>query len=531
VDSAPRGNYARLLALALWLGALTVLGYHLLVEVTTIGLPEPMGLWETTYASLARVFPHEYQPGNFVLGHDNYGPGYPAFCRPFLALVADPYAAHRVANLVALALAAAVLAWLLRQNRAPAAVAAGVVALFFALNAGSYSLQARPDFLVLFLIAAVFAVGHGALRGRLSPGATGVLLGAAALAAYLTKPYSLFAWGSVLLALALSGHLRSALVAGVVSASILAGGIGAYARANPYYLLETFHAHVAHTSPDFAWLVHQSGDFLLLTGGVVLAGAAGCAHRLRRGRPAAGTPPSPDPDLRYWATITALAVLALGGGLGWHTGAYLTYYFHLLLLPLCVWAVVAGGAATGILVLANLAVLMVLAPAIPVPDPGWAEISRDVLGQPGPVVVDSLLAPLAQRRSDARVADTGIERYALDEPGLIGAGVAGQPGAAAEVRAFTAAQTELLVREPPAALYLDFVSEQNPHGPPGERVFSTRNALPWFSVAYLSGLTPVHYFHLRPYYGATNERRQDAGTWETLIIKFVPKRKPPAASP
>ena len=106
MDSAPRGNFARLLAVALWLGSLTVLGYHLLVEVTTIGLPEPMGLWETTYASLARVFPHEYQPGNFVLGHDNYGPGYPAFCRPFLALIADPYAAHRVANLVALALAA-----------------------------------------------------------------------------------------------------------------------------------------------------------------------------------------------------------------------------------------------------------------------------------------------------------------------------------------------------------------------------------------------------------------------------------------
>jgi hypothetical protein len=529
MDSAPRGNFARLLAVALWLGSLTVLGYHLLVEVTTIGLPEPMGLWETTYASLARVFPHEYQPGNFVLGHDNYGPGYPAFCRPFLALIADPYAAHRVANLVALALAAAVLAWLLRQNRAPAAVAAGVVALFFALNAGSYSLQARPDFLVLFLIAAVFAVGQGALRGHLSPWSAGALLGAAALAAYLTKPYSLFAWGSVLLALALWGNRRSALAAGAVSAAILAAGIAAYARANPYYLLETFHAHVAHTSPDFRWLAHQSGDFLLLAGGLFLAVAAGCARRLWRGRPAAGAPQSPDLDLRYWGTITALAVLALGGGLGWHTGAYLTYYFHLLLVPLCVLAVVAGGPATGVLVLANLAVLMVLAPALPGPHPGWAEISRDVLSQPGPVVVDSILEPLAHRRPDARVADTGMERYALDEPDLIGAGVAGQAAAAAEVRAFAAAQAELLAREPPAALYLDFVSAPNPHGPPDELVFSTRNALPWFSADFLSGLTAVRYFHLRPYYGATNERRQDAGTWETLIIKFVPKRKASAA--
>jgi hypothetical protein len=435
--------------------SLTVLGYHLLVEVTTIGLPEPMGLWETTYASLARVFPHEYQPGNFVLGHDNYGPGYPAFCRPFLALIADPYAAHRVANLVALALAAAVLAWLLRQNRAPAAVAAGVVALFFALNAGSYSLQARPDFLVLFLIAAVFAVGQGALRGHLSPWSA--LLGAAALAAYLTKPYSLFVGA---LALALWGNRRGR--------RGQRGDFAAYLR--PSMRTSPTRARTSAGSRTRAaisccWPAASSSPSRP-------AAPAGCGGDARR-----GAPQSPDLDLRYWGTITALAVLALGGGLGWQD---LTYYFHL-------------------------------------PGPGPRQ------PRPFPCPIIKFVPLEAHRRPE------GMERYALDEPGLIGAGVAGQAAAAAEVRAFAAAQAELLAREPPAALYLDFVSAPNPHGPPDELVFSTRNALPWFSADFLSGLTAVRYFHLRPYYGATNERRQDAGTWETLIIKFVPKRKASAA--
>ena len=39
-----------------------------------------------------------------------------------------------------------------------------------------------------------------------------------------------------------------------------------------------------------------------------------------------------DGSARYWGTITALACLALGGVLGWHTGAYLTYFYHLLLV-------------------------------------------------------------------------------------------------------------------------------------------------------------------------------------------------------
>jgi hypothetical protein len=526
VDSKPRGNLTRLLPLGLWLGALMVLGYHLAVEVTSIGLPEPMGFWETAYASIARVFPHEYQPGNFVLGHDNYGPGYPAFCRPFLALIADPYVAHRVANLVALVLACAVLTRLLRQNRASRAVTAGIVAIFYALNAGSYSIQARPDFLVLLLMTAVWAVGQGAIRGRFRPGWSGVLLGLFSLAAYLTKPYSLFAWGAVLVAVALCFSWRHALVAGVISAAIIAAGIAAYAHANPYYLLETFHAHVAHTSPDFPWLLHQSGDFLLLTGGLILAAVAGVAFPPRP-RPAGdGAPVVPDASARYWRVNTALAVVVLWGALGWHTGAYLTYFLHLLLVPLCLAAATSERPVTSLFLLANLAVLMVLAPPMPRTDPGWAPLAEDVRHQIGPVVVDSLMEPLARGRRDVRVADTGLEAYALDEAGLIDPHLAGMTRVRGEARDFQAEQAALLSRSPPDAIYLDFVATPNPRGKPGDLVYSPRNELPWYSAEYLGQFVPIRSFHLHPYYYSTNGRRQDAANWETLIIKFVPKRKP-----
>ena len=118
----------RLVLIALGLIAASTAGWHFFLQLQTIPLTEPMGMWETNYVSIAQHWPAGYQWGNFVLGHDNYGPAYPLFCRPFIHFIADIYQAHRIANLTALLAACGVLWWILRANRCAPVIAAAATA-------------------------------------------------------------------------------------------------------------------------------------------------------------------------------------------------------------------------------------------------------------------------------------------------------------------------------------------------------------------------------------------------------------------
>ena len=87
---------------------------------------------------------------------------------PFLLVFSDVYVAHRVANLVCIVAACGFLAGLLRFNRCRGPVTASVVGIVFAMNAGSYSIQSRPDFLVLLEVIVLLGAGQLAAMGRLS---------------------------------------------------------------------------------------------------------------------------------------------------------------------------------------------------------------------------------------------------------------------------------------------------------------------------------------------------------------------------
>jgi hypothetical protein len=520
----------KLLTAAVWTGAVTVAGYHLFLEAATITLPEPMGIWETAYSSIDRMWPNQYHLGNFVLGHDNYGPGYPAFCRPFLWAFANVLVAHRVANLVLIAGASLLVGLLVRINRGSPSITAAVVAIFFALNAGTYSIQARPDFLVLLEVAAILAVGQFAAQRRIEPLPAGLLLGALTLAAYLTKPYSLFAWGAVASFLVLFSGFGFGTRVAALSGAIWVAGVAAYSRTNPYYFFETFQAHLAHTSPDFHWFLHQCGDFALLACGPLLAIAGGIALWFRR---PVQVGPGPVPRLSrealYWGWVACLAASALALGLGWHTGAYLTYFIHLALVPICLCATIATRSDAGaqesqwawLPMLANMVVLMALAPGCPKVDRGWLELQDDVLRQPGQVVVDSVMEPMAKERDGVTVADTGMIGYALAEPGLFPRPSAAASSAGKEVEDFRRGQSAWFKGHQPSAVYLDFVTLQAPGGRPGEESYFLLNGLPWFSRENMVDYKPVRSFRIRPFYWATNERRQFAGTWEIYVIKFV----------
>lgn len=528
-SSRVSSGVSRLLTVALWAAAAITTGLHLALHLAAIRLELPMGSWETVYAAIARVWPAQYQWANFVTGHDGYGPGYPTFMRPFLALGGDVYLTHRLVNLFTLVAVTALVARMLRRKGCPTAPAAALLAIFYALNAGSYSIQSRPDFLVLLEIVGLLAFGEAVVRGRIAHTLfVDVALGLLALLGFFTKAYSLAAWGATVGYLLFFSDWRKALRAAFVGAAILAAGIALFARYNPLYILNVYHGQIAQANPSAIWLGYQIGHFLLLAGGVLLVGLTG----LRFGRqPEAPTEPAAEASTAgYWRWHAAVALLLLVVGPGWHTGAYLTYFFHLLLVPTLMLAGHAIRRAREALaplqtfaLVANLSALALLAPAWPHADDGWKEVRADVLAEPGRVAVDYLLEPLVRERPSLHLVSTGASGYTAKEPFLIRHNSSTIERARQTATAFLEDEKRVLFGPKPAdTLYLDCLVLPEAGG----RQFPIipRNELPHFLGAEMKAYTPVRIFTVRPYYFATNAPRQTAGTIETAIVKFV--RKP-----
>jgi hypothetical protein len=522
----------KLLKSAVVAGALALFVYHIAMVSTTLRLGEPMGYPEIVYRGIAEIWPHQYQPGHFVDTQDNYGPGYSTFCRPFLALFPDPYEAARVANLAALLGATGILLGILRANRVSWVTAIGVTSIFFALNAGSSSIQARPDFLATLLIMAVLALGRPAFLRHLGTLGAGVALGLLGLAAFLTKPYCLLAWGAAASFPFIAGKSGlstacSTAVAGI-SAAVIGLGTWAFASANPYFLTETVLFHFAHSDLGLDVFLLQVRDFCILGFGLVGAVAANLV--LEPGNSVAVAPPQ-ESERRYWNWALALGVVAMALGLGWHRGAYLTYYYHLILPALAVVAAFAFEALplafTGIALIANCALLMALAPAFPRPDKDWDALARDVSAQKGPIVVDYMLEPLVQGRPDARVAGNGVNRFAIDLPDLIGGNSAVIRSARREVADFVASERALIRKGPdPEAIYMDcYLFPARPGDPrvqPGGYLAEPRNDHPLMLNGYdMRRYVPVGLFVIHPFYGSQNSPRQDAGKWILTIVKFA----------
>jgi hypothetical protein len=512
----------QILLLALGAAALITAAYHLACELRTLSLTEPMGMWETSYAAVARVWPHEYQFGSYVSGHDNYGPGFPAFCRPFLAAIGDVYVAQRVANLAALAGACLVLALILRGNGCGGAECAAVAAIFYSLFEGSYSVQARPDFLLALLILAVLGVGQPRFWQGRNPILIGLALGALSLAAYLTKPYGLLSYAIAAGSMAYWGPRRWAAKAVGSSALLFAGGLWAYASANPYYFFETFTALRASTHVDAAWFGSQLRDFVVLSFGVIAVSVLA----LKRGTWERG-----GPGVAYWAFGALAGCAALLLGPAWHPGSYLTYYFHLLLPQLCVLAAIgcsegrspgAGWPWRHALLAANLCVLMATAPEPPRADPGWKALAEDVRRQQGPVVVDFLMEPLVRGRADAMVLGSGMTAFALAEPSTVG-----NPGdigrrAAAEAQAYESAmRSRLTGSAPPRAIYIETLLMPAP-GRGDLRRMAPRGGLAYLLGTAVGGYRSAAIFRIHPYGLSTNTPRHLTGRWESYVVKMVP---------
>jgi hypothetical protein len=521
----------KLVKAAVLAGAAALFIYHFAMESATLRLSEPMGYPEIVYRTIAEAWPRQYQLGNFVATQDNYGPGFSTFCRLFFAMGLGPYVGARVANLVALVGAAALLVGILRSSRVSWAIVAAVTSIFFALNAGSSSIQARPDFLATLLIMACLALGRPAFLGRVNAGFGGVVLGLLGLAAFLTKPYCLLAWGVAatfpFVAKKAERRLgRAAAIMGI-SALVIGLGVAAFAATNPYFLTETVMFHFVHRDPSLSVFLLQARDFCILGCGLVAAVAVSIVRRSDDPGEMARTLAS---ERRYWGWALLLGLAAMASGMGWHKGAYLTYYFHLVLPPLAVCAAFACERIpmvfSGFALIANCAVLMAVAPSLPGPDRDWDALAMDVAGQKGPIVVDYMLEPLVDGRADARVAGDGINRFAIDLPDLIGGQSAVIMGARKEVRDYVESEKAVIREGPdPKAIYMDCIlfpvrpgdSRVPAHG----YIAVPRNDHPLILNGYdMSRYEPLRLFVIHPFYGSQNSARQDAGKWILTIVKF-----------
>jgi hypothetical protein len=527
--------YEKWTEIGLWLGVAVVVAYHLGLELATIRLQEPMGFWETVYAARAEVWPHQYQIGNYINGHDGYGPGYPAFVRPFLWLGIDVYVAHRLANLVAILSSCALIFWLLRQQRCSHFMAASLTAIIFALNAGSYSIQARPDFLVLLLITALLALGDAVARHRLKLSAGfAVAITLLAFGAFLTKAYSAFTFVTVL-AFTLSIDWRRALGLSLLSAAAMGTGIWVYSRCNPYYAMEVFHGQALQAAPDFIWFRQQWTDFAVLTFGLVAVIMLSGLRNLSPAQSEADQSNQSAPATRqYWWWQSGVAIVGLLAGPAWHTGAYLTYFFHLLLVPL---AVLTGNLAasaaprrliwTRLALLANLAVLMLTAPNWLFRDESWDELRADILKQPGRVALDYIMEPIAREKPDAILLGSGMTGYALKEAFLIKHKSEFVQAARDESQTYLSSLSkDVFGKRPADTIYLDCLLSEVPGSASGFTAIP-RNEIPLFSGPEMAQYVAVGWFNIAPYYFATNAPRQKAGLAKTTIVKFVRRPSSP----
>jgi hypothetical protein len=524
----------KIFSLALWIGTVVVGSYHLCLELLTVTLPEPMGFWETAYAARARIWPNQYQFGHYINGHDGYGPGYLAFVRPFLWTGLDVYAAHRIANLVAILLTCALLMRLLRHHCCPLAIAAALTVILYSLNAGSYSIQARPDFLVLFAITAMLTLGDAVARGRLKLSATfGVYFGLVCLAAFLTKAYAAIIAAMILASLALIIDRRKGLYVSILCGAIVATGTWLYALNNPFYVMEVFDGPRVQAAPSFAWLHYQVTDFATLTSGLLFAAGVLAVNKMWFSKDESKKCLVLNGELshKYWFLQCALGTLLLLAGPAWHTGAYLTYFFHLLLVPLIGFAgALIRMASPGFrrwsqfALLTNLVVLMITAPSWPRDDKSWQALRRDALDEQGRVGVDYIMEPIAREKPGAVLFGTGMTGYALQEPLLLRQNTPILQRARREAEAYRdALSNDVFGKQPLDVIYLDCLLQRSPNAP-AHFALVPRNGIPIFTGPEMSNFVVKATYTITPYYFATNLHRQNAGLATVTIVKFVRKK-------
>lgn len=317
--------------------SLAAFGWLVMLWLRMIASPAPQEMREgaiilTTLALLDGRNP--YAPEIAVQAGNLYGILYPLLVLPAALLFGPGLATHRAVNALFLALAA----WLV-WRAARRAGSAALPALFAALVCLAGWLYwvgptIRSDGVGLACMIGALAI---AAPDPGSPRRFAAVL-ALSLAGFAAKIY--FLGGAMIVAahVVLFVSWRRGLAFGVALVAATAAWALALALAMPAWGAHVLFANVGAAGYDPAHLLRQGRDWLIFSL-PLLAWLAAAVLMLPRARWGG--------EARFWgfAALCGLAVLLVS--LGGHTGAHMTYFFHLLSPSLAIALAAATGRAAG----------------------------------------------------------------------------------------------------------------------------------------------------------------------------------------
>lgn len=497
------------LRLGLLLILLAVTAYYAVLHYRVLQIDHPITQDEPGFIEITAAgnpFTHD---GVLSCG-SVYGPGYALWARPFTALIANPYIAHRWASSAALFAMLGLIAWVLRREGVGGIETGTGVALVYILHVSSQSLSASADLLGAALYLAALAVSR---RGTWPALLAGLAL---TIMAALTKPYFAFAWVIVASHLLLFGSPRKALAYLGISALLAVATAGALEAVAPYYRLSTMVWHNTAGMQRADVLLGQSAEFALQAGGVLVLALLVRPRKYSLTRSWREPVLIPAVDLWTWSALLATAVLL--GFLGWHAGNYLVYYYHLLLGPLVIVALRRLNAWPRLgraLLCANLLVLGWLLPSLPGND-HWNKLAADIAATPGPVLADPLFEPFTRSHPGLELfahGQTGSILNALDQLGP--AVPATCAGIHQELLQIAEKQTARIRAREFAAIYVSYIVHRE-----GRQSWSydRRHTLEALFASYQPVDEIVFYPYAAPYWD-----RLGHGHFGYHVVKWVPK--------
>jgi len=345
-----------------------------------------------------------------------YGPIY-TMAAGALHVVFDvnPYTMHR--SFVGLTLlGSALLCGLLVWRKANGFVALVAASWFYLIQVASVTVTAGPSALaVLFYLLGIAAIL------RFGPGRLGLLLAISmGFLGFLTKPYASLIIPAALIYVYLFHSPRRALNAAGLTL-LATGALFLVASAwMPTYFHSVFQIHSAFATRILDNLLGQTLTFSKLNFGLVLAfllalPLSGYALKLRKIKSLWGRSPLIEPDIGIDRLLVIVACVVLFASLGWHGGAYLIYYNHLLLPPLILAALSYNygslwrGAVVLLVLILNLVMLALWRPPLPEDNDAHLGVMSQLLGKRA--LVDPVLEPIARLFSEVALVDNGQAEY------------------------------------------------------------------------------------------------------------------------
>lgn len=386
--------------------------------------PMPLAMREAAPILIGEAYAEQLKDGDlFPYAEEQYpestsvyGPVYSMLTGSLQALLdQNPYTIHRVAVALAIVLAALFCGWLVwRRSNFHMGLLAAV--WFYLLQVASLTVTAGPSALcVLFYVIGIAAILH------FGPGRLGLFLAiAAGFLGLLTKPYASLVIPAALIYVYLFHSPRRALVAACITAGATAVLLQGASILMPTYFHSVYVIHSAYATRIFENLLSQSVVFSKLNFGLILALLAafpctGYAVRKLSFRSLWGREPLVRPDIGFDRLMVLVAAAALLFSLGWHGGAYLIYFNHLLLPPLLIAAlgcpiqtVRAPSIIQGVLLL-NLALLMFWRPPLRADSDAHKEVLSLLLGKTA--LVDPVFEPYARIFRKVELIDNGQTEY------------------------------------------------------------------------------------------------------------------------